>query len=199
MSLLPEITPERDEALLAMLPLVAVGGWNRGTLRRALASIGAPTDDADFLFPGGPIDMVEAYCDLADRRMAAAFDPSALAPRAHVRVRALIALRFEQARPHRAAVRRAVALLALPRNARVGTRSLARTVDAIWHAAGDGSSDFSWYTKRVILAGVYGASLLFWLRDESLEATDTIGFLDRRLKDVGRLSRLIPRRRQTQS
>ncbi len=44
---------------------------------------------------------------------------------------------------------------------------MARTVDAIWHAAGDRSADWSWYSKRAILAGVYGATLLFWLRDDS--------------------------------
>ena len=38
----------------------------------------------------------------------------------------------------------------------------ARTVDAIWHAAGDRSADFSWYTKRAILAAVYTATVLYW-------------------------------------
>jgi ubiquinone biosynthesis protein COQ9 len=189
----PEMTPERDAALHAMLPLVGTGGWNKATLRRALMSIGAPADDAEFLFPGGAIDMVEAYFDLADRRMAAEADPSIMSQRTPDRVRALIALRLSQARPHRAAVRRAIALLALPRNVKVGARCLARSVDAIWHAAGDGSADFSWYTKRAILAGVYGASLLFWLRDHSEDETETMQFVDRRLSDVARLGRLVPR------
>jgi ubiquinone biosynthesis protein COQ9 len=189
----PENTSERDAALLAMLPLVGAGGWNKTTLRRALLTISAPVDDAEFLFPGGSIDMVEAYFDLADRQMTEAADGAVLAGRMSERIRALIVLRFSQARPYRAAVRRALALLALPRHAGIGVRCIARTVDAIWHAAGDNAADFSWYTKRAILAGVYTASLLFWLRDNSDDDADTLQFVDRRLRDVARLGRLVPR------
>ena len=84
------------------------------------------------------------------------------------------------------AVRRAVAVLALPRHALLAGRCTARTVDAIWHAAGDRAADFSWYTKRAILAGVYGATLLFWLRDASEDDAATLAFLDRRLQGVAR-------------
>ncbi len=102
--------------------------------------------------------MIEAFCDWADRRMeqgAAALDPEM---RLHRRVRAVIALRLEQNRPHKEAIRRALALLALPVHARLAAVCTARTVDAIWHAAGDRSADFSWYTKRAILAAVYAAT-----------------------------------------
>jgi ubiquinone biosynthesis protein COQ9 len=63
----------------------------------------------------------------------------------------------------------------------------ARTVDAIWHAAGDRSTDFSWYSKRAILAAVWGATLLYWLRDISEDDAATLAFLDRRLAGVGRI------------
>ena len=66
----------------------------------------------------------------------------------------------------------------------------ARTVDAIWHAAGDRSADFSWYTKRAILAAVYSATVLYWLRDTSEDDAATLAFLDRRLAGVGRIGRL---------
>jgi ubiquinone biosynthesis protein COQ9 len=190
MSLSTETSPERDAAIRAMLPLIEAGGWNRTTLRRALISIAAPEDDSEFLFPGGAIDMIEAYCDLADRRMSEAAGDTLAGQRVSERVRSLIALRLEQARPERAAVRRALALLSLPRHARVAARTLARTVDAIWHAAGDGSADFSWYTKRAILAVIYSATLLFWLRDHSDDSAATLSFLDRRLAGVARLGAL---------
>jgi ubiquinone biosynthesis protein COQ9 len=131
--------------------------------------------------------MIGAFCDWADRRMeegAAVLDP---AMRLHQRVRAVIALRLEQNRPHKEAIRRALALLALPGHMRLAAACTARTVDAIWRAAGDHSADFSWYTKRAILAAVYGATLLYWLRDSSDDDAATLGFLDRRLAGVGRI------------
>ena len=65
----PERSPERDAALEAMLPNVPFDGWTYRALRLGLASIDVPGDEAELLFPGGSADMIEAFCDWADRRM----------------------------------------------------------------------------------------------------------------------------------
>jgi ubiquinone biosynthesis protein COQ9 len=186
----PERSPERDAAIAAMLQHVPFDGWTVGALRRGLADIGVPAGEADLLFPGGTADMIETFCDWADRRMEQAANQQDAVGRTHERVHAVIALRLAQNRPHKEAVRRAVALLALPTHARLAAMCTARTVDAIWHAAGDRSADFSWYTKRAILSVVYGMTLLFWLRDSSEDDTATLAFLDRRLAGVGRIGTL---------
>lgn len=178
----PERSAERDAAIMALLPHVPFDGWTIAALRSAAGS------DADLLFPGGVTDMIEAYCDLGDRWMEqGAADMTGL--RVSEKVRALIALRLEQNRPHKEAVRRASAILALPGNTGVSLRCTARTVDSIWYAAGDGSADFSWYTKRALLAGVYGATLLYWLGDIGDDDARTLAFLDRRLKGIGRIGK----------
>ena len=51
------------------------------------------------------------------------------------RIRAGRRTRLEQNLPHREAVRRALAVLAMPYNAPLGMRCVSRTVDAIWRAA----------------------------------------------------------------
>lgn len=181
----PERSPERDAALLAVVPLVPARGWTVEALQEAAGP------DADLLFPGGPADMVEAWTDLADRQMeadAAAFDMTELGLTA--RVRTVIARRLQRQAPHKEAVRQGLAVLSLRGRGVLGARMLGRTVDAIWFAAGDTSADFSWYTKRAILAGVYGATLLFWLQDGSEGDADTLAFLERRLAGVGRIGQL---------
>jgi ubiquinone biosynthesis protein COQ9 len=185
----PERMPERDAAILGMLPHVPFDGWTKRALRAGVRDAGLPADEADLLFPLGTVDMIETYCDLADRRMeeAATAMPEARLP---ARVRAVIALRLEQNRPYKEAIRRALAVLSLPRNARAAAACTARTVDAIWHAAGDRSADFSWYTKRAILAAVYTATVLYWLRDTSEDDAATLAFLDRRLAGIGRVGRV---------
>ncbi len=187
----PERSPERDAAVDALLPLVERHGWGMATLRRAMSERGAEPLDAELLFPGGTPDLIEAFVDLTDRRMEAAGEAAGVAElRVSARVRALIALRLQLTRPHKDAVRRALAILSLPRNAPLATRTLARTVDSVWHAAGDRSADFSWYTKRGLLAGVYGATILFWLRDYDEDDVATLAFLDRRLANVAAIGRL---------
>ena len=151
----PERMPERDTAILATAANVAFDGWTKRALRAGVADAGMPADEADLLFPLGTVDMIETFCDLADRRMEAAATalPEIALPGTPLpkRVRAVIALRLDQNRPYKEAIRRGLAVLALPQNAYAAATSSARTIDAIWHAAGDRSADFSWYTKRAIL------------------------------------------------
>lgn len=186
-----ESDPERDAVIAALIEQVPFDGWTSTALRHALRSVGRPESDAALLFPGGAREMIEAWADYADRDMIEAARHADLAAyRIPARVKAVIALRFERNREHKDAIRRALAILALPGNASLAATMTARTVDAIWHAAGDRSADFSWYTKRAILAGVYTSTLLFWLRDMSEDDTDTMAFLDRRLQGVARITKM---------
>ena len=183
---LPERSPERDAALIVMLDLVPVHGWSIRSLQQAVGQ----ASDLALLFPGGTSDLIEAYCDLADRDMerdAAAADFEGLG--LTKRVRAVVALRLDRQRPNRDAIRRAIAVLALPSHAPLSARITARTVDSIWFAAGDRSADFSWYTKRAILAAVYATTLLYWLRDYGEDDASTLEFLDRRLAGIGRFGK----------
>jgi len=184
-------TAARDDAIRALLPLVPDHGWTMAALRQAAGP------SADLLFPGGPAELVEAYIDLANREMAREAAPLLPTQKLSARVRTLILTRLAQAEPHKQAIRRAVAVLARPGNTATAARCTAGTVDAIWHAAGDTSADFSWYTKRAILASVYTATLLWWLGG-ARTPDEIAAFVDRRLAGVAKLgklrARLMPKR-----
>jgi ubiquinone biosynthesis protein COQ9 len=178
----------RDAAIRAILPRVPELGWTRRAIAAGLADAGMAAEDAEFLFPRGAVSAVEAWLDLADREMEqAAGDLSGL--RTPDRIRTLVATRLRQAAPHKDAVRQASALLALPWNLGAGIRTAARTTSAMWHAAGDRSADFSWYTRRASLGAIYGATLAFWLRDDAEDIGPTLDFLDRRLAGLARAMR----------
>jgi len=80
-------------------------------------------------------------------------------------------------------------VLALPRHAPLSLRLLYETVDGIWYAAGDRTTDFSFYTKRLTLAAIYAATLLYWLEDSSPDFSDTRAFLERRLSEVAAIGK----------
>jgi len=187
-----ERSPERDAAIRALLPIAGASGWTDAALAEAVAATGLGRALAPSLFPRGAVGAIEAWCDLADREMEAAAeaDPGFAGLRTAARIRRLVDLRLAAAGPHKPALRRALALLALPWNARASLRCTARTVDSMWHAAGDRSADFAWYTKRASLAGVYAATLAYWLRDDRQETDDALAFLDRRLQGLARIGRL---------
>ncbi|CAA7613557.1 COQ9 family protein [Magnetospirillum sp. UT-4] len=187
----------RDRLVLAALPHAVFDGWSARSLAAAARDEGLDPTMAERAFLGGPAAAVDHLVDLADRLMAeeaAGLDLDSM--RVPDRVFTLLKLRFERWAPHREAIRRAMALLALPGNAAGAARITWRTADVVWRLAGDRSHDFSWYTRRATLAAVCSATLLYWLDDPSEDSADTWAFLRRRLADVGRVTRA---RKQAQS
>lgn len=181
----------REKLVEAILPDVAFDGWTHAALRRAAARAGIPLPEAMALFPRGAPDLVAASSRWADLKMLDRLDPAALDGLGRAaRVRLALKMRFEILAPWREAVRRGLAVLALPQHAALGCRLLYDTVDAIWYAAGDTSSDFSFYTKRATLAAIYSAAVVYWLDDRSEGAADTFAFIDRRLADLRRFGEL---------
>lgn len=181
----------RNRILLATLPHVAFEGWSDRAIREGLADTGLTRAEALLAFAGGPLEMIEHWMCYADRRMlelARGVDPISM--RVRERIATVVRLRIEVNAPYREAMRRTISFLALPPNAFAAARSMYATIDAIWYACGDASTDLSFYSKRATLAAVYGATVLYWLDDSSEEFVDTWAFLDRRIDDVMQVPKL---------
>lgn len=181
----------RTQLVLAALPHVPFDGWSRRAMRLAAQDCGLDPAAADRAFPYGAADMVAALSRLADRRMIEALDAQDIAAmKVRQRISVGVRVRLEPWTPHREAVRRGLAVFALPTNTGTAVRSLYDTVDAIWYAAGDTATDWNFYSKRALLAGVYSATTLYWLNDRSEGAADSWAFLDRRIDDVMRIPKM---------
>jgi ubiquinone biosynthesis protein COQ9 len=179
-----------DKLLDAALPHVAFDGWSDATFRAAVAESGVEPALAATLAPRGAVDLALAFHRRGDARMVEglkAMDLSAMKFRQ--RVATAVRLRLELVED-REAVRRGTTLFALPQHAALGAKAIWGTADAIWTALGDTSDDFNWYTKRATLSGVYGATVLFWLGDDSAGHADTWAFLDRRIEDVMQIEKV---------
>ncbi|WP_156679911.1 COQ9 family protein [Sphingomonas profundi] len=191
---LPE-DPTLDEVRAALAPIIphhaAFDGWSQAALASAAAEARLPADLATLAFPGGAMAMIDAWFGAVDRAMAAALPPERLAAmRIREKIAALVMARIEVVAPDREALRRALAILALPTNAAAGARLGWRAADAMWRLAGDRATDFSHYSKRATLAAVYGATVLAFLDDESEGLAETRAFLARRIDQVMRFESL---------
>ncbi|WP_341914184.1 COQ9 family protein [Ferrovibrio terrae] len=190
---------EKRALLAAMLLHVPFDGWSGKTLAQAAQDCGFDAGMASRAFPGGAAAALDFWVTETDAAMLRALESHDLAAmKVRDRVKLAVLTRLEIVAPHREAVRRALALEALPQHAPRMLRQVYRTVDAIWYAAGDTATDFNFYSKRMLLAGVYAATLLHWLDDKSEGFAGTAAFLDRRLADVmriqqakGRLGKLV--------
>ena len=176
---------DRERLLLAVLAHVPFDGWSNAALAKGCADAGLDRDGWRAHFPGGVPDVVEYFHAYTDEKMEQVLVAENLATmKIRDRISAAIRVRLELLARHREAVRRTCAYFTLPQNIPLGLKCLGKTVDGIWRAIGDEATDFSFYTKRASLAGVYSATLLYWLDDDSDGFTATFAFLERRIADV---------------
>jgi ubiquinone biosynthesis protein COQ9 len=178
-----------DELRLVLAPEIAraavFDGWTDEALRRAAALAAVDPAVARLAFPGGAMDMIAAWIDGTDAKMQAAFGDDALAEmKVRERIRALLQFRLDAVAGHEEALRRALAIQAMPQNLARTMRIGWHSADLMWRLAGDTATDYNHYTKRAILMGIYSATLAVWIEDESDGKAETRAFLDRRIEGV---------------
>lgn len=177
----------------AMMMHVPFDGWSQAAIDNAAKDLGVDPLLARNALPRGALDAIALHSVRADKRMIEALETRGLAGlKIREKITLAIRTRLEQCETERESVRRAVQFLALPPGAPLAARLLYNTVDAIWRGIGDASqsAEFSFYSKRAILAGVYSSTLAFWLQDDSDGRAETWTFLDRRIDDVMQLGKL---------
>lgn len=178
------------EMIAYALPLVPFEGWTLPTLQKAAAAAGYKKTDVIRVFPGGAIEAIEMFHSASDDEMAHVLQGYSLdTMKVRERINTAVRIRISIHEQHTEALRRALAVQSLPFFTHRALRSLYRTVDAIWHAVGDTSTDFNFYTKRLMLAGVYASTRTFWLNDASPGHRLTWEFLDRRIEDVMKIEK----------
>ena len=181
----------RDQLADAVAAEAAFEGWTRTALAAGARRLDLPPGEAERLFPGGPIQVLTHLSERADLRTVEDMEKEGVAGlKIRDRIKGAVRIRLERHAGEREAVRRALAVLSLPFNAGLALKLLYKTVDAMWYAAGDTSTDFNFYTKRATLAGVYSSTLLYWLNDRSAGGEATWSFLDRRIDDVMKIEKL---------
>ncbi|WP_138467538.1 COQ9 family protein [Poseidonocella sp. HB161398] len=174
----------KDRLLEAILPHVVFDGWSEASFAAAIADSETAPALARAVCPRGAVDLALAFHDAGDREMLRRLAGEDLeGMRFRDRIARAVRIRLELVED-KEAVRRGATLFALPPYAPDGAKALWSTVDHIWTALGDSSDDVNWYTKRATLAGVYSATLLYWLGDDSPEHQRTWRFLDRRIDEV---------------
>jgi ubiquinone biosynthesis protein COQ9 len=191
----PAADPTLDEmraTLAADLPMnAAFDGWTPAALDMAAASSGIDPAVARLAFPGGAVDMIDAWFEHVDNAMLAALPPETLAAmKIRARITALVQARLDIVAVDLEALRRALAVLVLPQNLARAARLNWRAADAMWRAAGDTATDLNHYSKRVILSGVYATTVMAMLADESEDRADTRAFLDRRIEGIMKFEKL---------
>lgn len=179
---LAELAPR---LVAAMLPHVPFDGWSEAALAAAARDTGIDPDIAALALPD-VATMLTVWTSNANAAMGEAM-AGAHNLKVRDRIRMALVTRLEQG--DREVTRRALNLLAQPQHAALSARLLWQAADAMWRAAGDTATDYNHYTKRLILSGVYSATLLHWTQDDSEDFAATRAFIDRRIDGVMRFEK----------
>jgi ubiquinone biosynthesis protein COQ9 len=180
----------RRRLVLAVGEHAVFDGWTGKALDSAAGQLGIDPVQARLAMPKSQAGMIDLYIQEVDRALEAWATPKRIdSMKIREKIRALVWRRLEIMVPAREAVRRALAILAMPQNVPLALRIGWRTADRMWRIAGDTSTDFNHYTKRMTLGAVYGSTLLVWLDDQSEGWRETAAFLDRRIDDVMRIEK----------
>lgn len=180
----------KEKLLQAILPHVPFDGWSEASFQAAITDAGVSPGIARATCPRGAVSLAIAYHEAGDAAMLQALAATDLQDmRFRDRVALAVRLRLEAVEDNEL-VRRGATLFALPQYAADGAQLVWGTADKIWQALGDSSDDINWYTKRATLSGVYSATVLYWLGDESEGHEATWAFLDRRIDGVMRIETL---------
>ena len=183
-----------DEIRLGLAPLIASNaafdGWTDTAVTLAAQQAGVDGDVAALAFKDGAVAMIDAWFAHVDAVMVAGLPAEALAGmKIRERIARQVEARLSELAPHRDALRRALAILAMPQNVARAARLGWRSVDLMWRQAGDTATDYNHYTKRAILGSVYAATVTVFLNDESDDWADTRAFLARRIEGIMRFEK----------
>jgi len=175
----------RVDILQAMLPIVVFDGWNQKSLRASIKLINLPEGSEELYFPEGALEVIRFWHDQMNEFVKSnleSLNKSEMKIREQVTAGVLSAL--ESIGSNEEAMRRAIIRLSLPDAAVQGPTYLWSLADSIWRAIGDRSTDYNYYTKRTILAGVLGSTVTVWISDSDQNKVKTKLFLDARISNV---------------
>ena len=187
------------DLIRAMLTHVPFDGWTWEAMEQGAIDISFEKKKTSSsrieifkdLFKNGSIDFIDVFSEMIDLEVKQNYDLIDPKPeRVPEKIKKMIMIRLNLCQKYKEAVRSSIALTAIPTNAKTSINILYRTCNSMWRIAGDKSTDFSFYTRRISLATVYTSTLLFWLNDKSNYNVETEFFLDRRLKDISKISNI---------
>ncbi|GFO05918.1 ubiquinone biosynthesis protein coq9, mitochondrial [Plakobranchus ocellatus] len=180
----------RQRILSASLPYLQEFGWTQKALEAGAKDEGLPPI-AHGMFPRGGAELVHYFYNKCNQELVEIMSADVEEAKAKGEtlqitsfIRDAVEIRLRMIFPYMDIWPQAMAIQALPQNAVEAWSNTLNLMDEIWYYAGDRSTDFNWYTKRISLYGVYKATEIYMVQDKSADKADTWAFLDRRLKDL---------------
>jgi len=169
--------------------VVAKDGLTSNTFKNISKKYDLNIDEMNLLFPGGKNDFLqfvleqlnidlENYCKKLDL----------IRLPVHKRIRKILLSKINIMDKEKKFYKKIFLSLLIPKINFSLPNKLYKSVDQIWFIAGDTSVDFNFYTKRLILAGIYSRVIFFFFNNNNQILLENL--LDESLKRVSKIPEL---------
>jgi len=167
--------------------LVRKDGWSKKILKK-LISNEIKSSDLLFFFPNGHIDLlnfalteVNISLEKKIKKINIINFPLSL------RIKKILTTRLEIFDEDKIFYKKTFNHLILPQNSKFMKKNLYISIDNMWYLAGDNSTDFSYYTKRLTLAAVYTNALFVFFNKDIKQAVLNI---DKNLEKISKIPKI---------
>ena len=177
---------KRSEVLEYAKVLTSKKGLTQNILKDISVQYELDLNELELLFPEGNSDLIkfalkqlnnelEDYCKKIDL----------IRLPVHKRVRKILLSKIYLMNKYKSFYKNIFINLFIPKKNLSLSSQLYNSVDQIWFIAGDSSVDFNFYTKRLILSGIYSRVMLFFFNNDNQSELESL--LDENLRRVSKI------------
>jgi len=177
---------KRLEVLKFAKIFISEKGFSKNSLESISKKYGLDINETELLFPEGNIDLIkftleqlnnelEEYCRKIDL----------IRLPVHKRIKKVLLSKIFLMNKNKLFYRGIFLNLLIPKKNFSLSKQLYNSVDQIWFIAGDSSTDFNFYTKRLILSVIYSRIMLFFFNNNNQDELENI--LDENLQRVSKI------------
>ena len=165
---------------------IANNGLKQNTFKDISNKYKLDLNETELLFPEGNVDLIkfaldklnsdlEVYCKKIDL----------IRLPTHKRIKKILLSKIFLMNKEKLFYKTIFLNLLIPKRYFSLPKQLYKSVDQIWFISGDSSVDFNFYTKRLILSGIYSRIMLFFFNNDDQVGLEKI--LDEDLKRVSKI------------
>ena len=166
---------------------VRKNGWTKNLLKKLLNSK-TKSYDLGYLFPNGYSDLLSLALNEINKSLENKISKiNIINFSISKRMKKILQTRLEILDADKIFYRKTFNHLLLPNKSKLMKRNLYKSVDKMWYLAGDNSTDFSFYTKRLILAAIYTNALFVFFNKDIKEASINI---DKNLEKISKIPKI---------
>ena len=167
--------------------IVREEGWSKNVLKKLINNKLSSTDLV-YLFPNGYLDLLKLALNEINNKLEDKIKKiNIINFPLSKRIKKILSIRMKILDDDKIFYKKTFNHLILPQNSKLMKINLYKSIDTMWYLAGDNSTDFSFYTKRISLALIYVNALYVLFNRGINEAEINI---DKNLKKISKLPKI---------